>query len=626
MTPEEQLRARQTATRIDPSGVRSTVYGPAPGPVPAGVLLDGNDGMPARRSVIQQSSPPPKSPGMRAAVTASGPIDANTAARLRENSPISQRMRQVQGMPTGTGQTAGVRPAIDGVDSRMPRTGPAPGAPGAPPPRPPGGPGASAAPGAAPGGRPGIIQRSAGAVASGLGEAARTAGRVAGGVAGPIQLGSGVNQLRTAETAGEYAGGAVRTGAGLLSTMQAFAPQTAATLLPRAGLFGTAAAIGMTAADAVADPGLEWIRSNPRALAILNSMREAVGSKPLSPLGEQSPADQQLEGTPPAAPTATAVPPAATVVPPRIDPQSGNWADINAQVRANQPAMDDTAVGLIRQELQNPNLRPQDRAALERELARVQGQAAQAPGAQAAGAPATMPAPRASGPITAAAQRGQQGPSRPTYGQVAVAYGGDPNAIGGGGARPVYGTQLPPGYDPETAIEVIRGNQQSIAVPSPTGFGYTEYAKDPPMPQSESVQDIARWAVDMQSRGMGSATDLIMDYLANRERSLAAIESARVNAGAQTYAADMRGPATITAEEPVLDAQGNPVFGVTRKQPYVYNPQTGQWGAVGADSGGSTPVVTAAEFDRAVQEYSKLHKVPPDVAAKIIGQSYRRGQ
>lgn len=114
-------------------------------------------------------------------------------------------------------------------------------------------------------------------------------GRVGAGVAGGWQLGMGLNQLTGDGGMADKAGGAVRTGVGALSTLEGMAPTLTRRFLPNAGPWGAAAAIGLTAGDVLAEPSLRWIRSNPKALNVLNSVRGAIGSAPLEPLpaGEQ---------------------------------------------------------------------------------------------------------------------------------------------------------------------------------------------------------------------------------------------------------------------------------------------------------------------------------------------------
>jgi hypothetical protein len=655
MTPQELLEQQRAATRIAPGGARSTVYRPPAGQVPQGVLSAGTAPMPANRTFIQ---PPNQagSPALRAAIEGRPAIDPGIVQRAAQGRPtmppgMDARLAQVQGMPgstgnmrtaLGAGPAAGVTPqgvpqarldqvrnmpgripaqgmappttgnaaapgtgvfsptraAVEATDSRMPRVGAAPGA--AP---------ATAQTGGRIAGAARSAGRAVGMAGAGIGEVARTAGRLAGGIAGPMQALQGVEQMTGDGGMLDKAGGAVRTGAGAAATLQAFAPGFTSKVLPRLGPAGAAAAIGMTAGDAAAGPIMEWVRGNPGALKLLNAAREAIGSPALTPLGQQVPAAPPPNVYGPTVAEQNGVPQPVTTDP-ALDPRGADERAVAKADNAAPPRPGAVAPrGPVSRAAQAGGMSPEAQAQVAR-LQQMAGQPQMAPASNAPTDPALM------------------GPGQ--LGVVGTAYGGEPDA--GNVARPIYGMTLP-GMPEEQGgrVDVYRGNTKYIATPDGSGYGYDEQLAGIPRLQGQQIQDVANWAVDLESKGLGKAGDIITRYLASLEaadagrygaelglqgdqtRAGSAVEAARINADAQAY--------DYQPGQKLTDVMGN----TTYTTPAVINRRDGTVRQLPSGQP-QRQRVPAKDFDAAVQAVQTRDKVDAATARRRVESVYERGE
>ena len=212
--------------------------------------------------------------------------------------------------------------------------------------------------------------------------------------------------------------------------------------------------------------------------------------------------------------------------------------------------------------------------------------------------------------------------------------------------RAVWGLQLP-AMPEERGGQVIvdRGGRESIAMQRPEGqLGYDEQVTGIPELQGNSLADMAKWAVDLEARGLGKASDIIARYAAaqqhnqtqmglgelrfdesdmtsgrqmqNTQATVAGgVQQANIAADANRDVANLRGPGTVSDEEPVRNADGSVVYGATKKRAFAWNPQTEQWG----------PMPGAGEAAQQPQYY------PPKrynefLQGLIDGKNYTAGQ
>lgn len=310
-TPDEILRQQRTATRLDPSGARSTVYQKPAGQVPRGIVTSGVEPMPARAQTIQ----PPASqidPTRRAMFEARPTVAPEVSQRMAQRLAPRQMPpgATVQVDPTGTAR-------VNPLNSDAPRSiGQIRGAPT---------PAAGVGAAGAKIGRlaaPGFIERAVGGLGGAVRGAAGAIGRAAGSLGGLYQISKGVNQMTGDQPGGGWQG-AARAALG------------AAAFVP--GPVGTAGRIGsavFTGADALgvspfASPFEIGRKATDAAMAddtireYLNRARGAIGLAPAA--GPATPAEP-AGGAPGAAPAA-ATPAAA-------------WFDSPGAIAANvaQPA------------------------------------------------------------------------------------------------------------------------------------------------------------------------------------------------------------------------------------------------------------------------------------------------
>lgn len=318
-TPDEILRQQRTATRLDPSGARSTVYQKPAGQVPRGIVTSGVEPMPARgelRDLRGTGSNP-----LRERILAQPNPATAMAERVAANRPVAgpiQTTAQSLSAPAAPGASVtnhglraqlAAKPAVDPV---LGRGGPVP-ASGAPTSiaqmR-----GASAP--ASAGSVMGKIGRLTQAVPGRIAQAAGTVGRMGVGVAGLSQISKGANQMTGAQEGGMLEG-AARTAAGA-------AALTPASVLPKvlrgAGPIGAVASGSLLATDLMGLPAtglsphalgmraVEAVQNHPTGNRILNAARSALGL-PTAAAAEQPGSPAQPAAGPSAIPSAQAATP-----------------------------------------------------------------------------------------------------------------------------------------------------------------------------------------------------------------------------------------------------------------------------------------------------------------------------
>lgn len=296
-TPDEILRQQRTATRLDPSGARSTVYQKPAGQVPRGVVTPGLDPMPARAQTIQYPSST-ANPVTRAAFEARPTVAPEVSQRMAQRLAPRQMPpgATVQVDPTGTAR-------VNPLNSDAPRSiGQIRGA---------------SAPASA-GSVTGKVGRLTQAVPGRIAQAAGTVGRMGVGVAGLSQISKGANQMTGAQEGGMLEG-AARTAAGA-------AALTPASVLPKvlrgAGPIGAVASGSLLATDLMGLPAtglsphalgmraVEAVQNHPTGNRILNAARSALGlptAEPAKTLSDLIVGDRG--GAPSAIPSAHAATP-----------------------------------------------------------------------------------------------------------------------------------------------------------------------------------------------------------------------------------------------------------------------------------------------------------------------------
>ncbi len=460
----------------------------------------------------------------------------------------------------------------------------------------------------------------------------------------------GVEQVTNATTFPDMVGGSVRAGAGTLATMQALAPGFTSRVLPRAGAAGAAAAAGMTLGDLVPESWIDALRTNSVTGNLRSNIREALGFAPDNRVpGQQRPAPAVNAYGPSVAETTGVQQPGR--VPPNIDPSSGDWNNINAQVRATQSERDVTRRQLIEAELARPNLDHRTAPTCRRNCARLA--AGPAPAGVALPPAIARAAHRAPARMSAAGQsqvaRLQQMAGGPVpqsvaqrepvaevvAGPVGMAYGGDPTR--GNVARPVYGMSIPGAQGaPDGDIEIIRGLQRFNATPDGTGFGYDEQLKGIPELKGDSYADLARWAVDLEARGLGKAPDLIARYLAAQQGNQTQLEQADLTSGRQL--AGVRTNAAAGIEQARIQAAANryapvtegvvtdPITGrVTQtRESGVFDRQTGEVRRKAEAQ--KREMLPAREFDTAIRAVMQRDGIDEATARRRVESVYQRAQ
>lgn len=589
MPQDEILKQQRAATRLDPSGARSTVYGGA-GQVPPGVVTAGTDPMPARASVIQ-SPAPAGNPGVIQAYRARAAVDP----------ALAQRFSAMQGpQPGGSGGPL-PRPAAQPVQPtsfawRARSAGPAAVQPAAAP----SGPtrfaaGVRAAARAAPAagaaqttGAPGLIQQAA----------RQTGGRIAAAAASPTgRVIRGVAGAAGAMAAFPTAGMAVdnlMNQPGVASKVAGVGQAALAASAALPGPWGEAGRLANLGYQAFMNTGL------PKKLSDALGMGEPAGAPaPVGYSSNPSPAVQQIpmgrgpESAAPAAQSALAAPAAAPVAPAEQAPR-GPISQAAQRRTSNKPVGEPSAAA------QSNIERLQAMAGLE--LAGMQQAPAQQGGIQVFG-----PADGYAGT--------QRDPIYPGMYNLPAWDGGGASDGPVTVLRGAGGNALASQFDPATQTERAQ-------MPQLTGDSPAELLQFVTATQGSSDPRVAmanKQATELLAAQLGLNAELERQRMA----SDASVRSAGISAGGGVEQARISAAANRYQFQPgqrVTDALGN----TTYTEPVLFDRKTGE--ALPGKPEKAKPVRPAAQFDAMVAAIARRDGVDEATARALVGQAFTRGE
>lgn len=594
MPQDEILKQQRAATRLDPSGARSTVYGGA-GQVPPGAVTAGTDPMPARVSNIQPP-PPAGNPG----------VIASYRARAAVDPAVAQRVSALQGPQPGAAGGPLPRPAPQPAQP----TGFAWGGRGAP----------AAAPVApaeavgptrfASGVRAASRAGTTGSVPAGAPVAA--GGVPGGGVPGVIRQAAQQAGGRIAAAAASPAGRMARGVAGAAGAMAAFptAGMAIDNLMNQPGVASKVAGVGQAAlAASAALPG-PWGEAGrlanlgyqafmntglPKKLSDALGMGDPAGAP--APVGyssnpslavQQIPMGRGPESAAPAAQSALAAPAAAPVAPAEQAPR-GPISQAAQRRTSNKPVGEPSA-------------------AAQSNIERLQAMAGQ----ELAG-------------MQQAPQGGIQvfGPTNGYDGAQQVAQGVYelPQWDGGAGDGPVTvlrgagGNALASQFDPATQTERAQ-------MPQLTGDSPAELLQFVTATQGSSDPRVAmanKQATELLAAQLGLNAELERQRMASDASVRAAgisagggVEQARISAAANRY--------QFQPGQRVTDALGN----TTYTEPVLFDRQTGA--PLPGKPEKAKPVRPAAQFDAMVAAIARRDGVDEATARALVGQAFTRGE
>ncbi len=589
MNQDEILKQQRTATRLDPSGARSTVYGGA-GQVPPGAVTAGTDPMPARVSNIQPP-PPAGNPG----------VIASYRARAAVDPAVAQRVSALQGPQPGAAGGPLPRPAPQPAQPtsfawRARSAGPAAVQPAAAP----SGPtrfaaGVRAAARAAPAagaaqttGAPGLIQQAA----------RQTGGRIAAAAASPTgRVIRGVAGAAGAMAAFPTAGMAVdnlMNQPGVASKVAGVGQAALAASAALPGPWGEAGRLANLGYQAFMNTGL------PKKLSDALGMGEPAGAPaPVGYSSNPSPAVQQIpmgrgpESAAPAAQSALAAPAAAPVAPAEQAPR-GPISQAAQRRTSNKPVGEPSAAAQSNIE--------RLQAMAGQELAGMQQAPAQQGGIQVFG-----PADGYAGT--------QRDPIYPGMYNLPAWDGGGASDGPVTVLRGAGGNALASQFDPATQTERAQ-------MPQLTGDSPAELLQFVTATQGSSDPRVAmanKQATELLAAQLGLNAELERQRMA----SDASVRSAGISAGGGVEQARISAAANRYQFQPgqrVTDALGN----TTYTEPVLFDRQTGA--PLPGKPERQKPVRPAAQFDAMVAAIARRDGVDEATARALVGQAFTRGE
>lgn len=596
MNQDEILKQQRAATRLDPSGARSMVYGGA-GQVPPGAVTAGTEPMPARVTNIQ-APPPAGNPG----------VIASYRARAAVDPAVAQRVSALQGPQPGAAGGPLPRPAPQPAQP----TGFAWGGRGAP----------AAAPVApaevvgptrfASGVRAASRAGTTGSVPAGAPVAA--GGAPGGGVPGVIRQAAQQAGGRIAAAAASPAGRMVRGVAGAAGAMAAFPTAAmaydnivnqpgAASKVAGAGQAALAASAALPGvwgeAGRLANLGYQAVVNTGAGSKIERAVRGALGMgepagapAPVGYSSNPSPAVQQIPMGRGPEPTATAAPATATAAPVTPAATRGPISQAAQRRTSNRPVGEPSAAAQANIE------RLQDMAG--QELAGIQEAPAQQGGIQVFG-PAN-----GYGGAEQVAQGVYELPPSPQGG----AADGPVTVLRGAGSN-----ALASQFDPATQTERAQ-------MPRLTGESPAELLQFVQATQGSSDPRVAaanKQAMELLAAQLGLSAELERQRMASDASVRAAgisagggIEQARISAAANRY--------QFQPGQRSTDALGN----TTYTEPVAFDRQTGQ--PLPGKPAQQRPVRPAAQFDAMVTEIARRDGVDEATARALVGMAFTRGE